>query len=119
MSFTTWVKSCFSHRGKALSLYRSGMAKANKHDYDGAITDYSAAIQAPNTPTDVKSMALYNRALAYSAIHDDEKSVEDLTAVLEMPGLAKNIKTEAQERRERIRRRDERGTDQAAQRKHE
>ena len=119
MSFTTWVKSCFSHRGKALSLYRSGMAKANKHDYDGAITDYSAAIQAPNTPTDVKSMALYNRALAYSAIHENEKSEKDLTAVLEMPGLAKNIKTEAQERRERIRRRDERGTDRAAQREHE
>ena len=119
MSFTTWVKSCFSHRGKALSLYQSGMAKANKHDYDGAIADYSAAIRAPNIPTDVKAMALYNRALAYSAIHEDEKSAEDLTAVLEMPGLLKNIKTEAQERRERIRRRDERGTDRAAQQKHE
>lgn len=119
MSFTTWVKSCFSHRGKALSLYQSGMAKANKHDYDGAIADYSATIRAPNIPTDVKAMALYNRALAYSAIHEDEKSAEDLTAVLEMPGLPKNIKTEAQERRERIRRRDERGTDRAAQGKHE
>ena len=119
MSFTTWVKSCLSYRGKALSLYRSGMAKANKDDFDGAITDYSAAIQAPNTPTDVKSMALYNRALAYSAIHEDEKSVEDLTAVLEMSGLPKDIKMEAQERRERIRQRDERATDRAAQRKHE
>ena len=107
MSFTTWVKSCFSHRGKALSLYRGGMAKANKHDYDGAIADYSAAIRAPNIPTNVKSMVLYNRALAYSTIHEDEKSVEDLTAVLEMPGLAKNIKTEAEERRKRIRQRDE------------
>ena len=107
MNFTTWVKSCFSHRGKALSLYRSGMAKANKRDYDGAIDDYSAAIRAPNIPTDVKAMALYNRALAYSAIHKDEKSVADLTAVLEMAGLPKNIKTEARERRERIRRRNE------------
>ena len=119
MGFTTWVKSRFSHRGKAISLYRSGMTKANEHDYDGAITDYSAAIRAPNIPTDVEAMALYNRALAYSAIHEDEKSAEDLTAVLEMPGLPKNIKTEAQERRERIRRRDERETDRTAQRKHE
>ena len=119
MSFTTWVKSRFSRRGKALSLYRSGMAKANQRDYDGAIADYSAAIRAPNIPTDVKAMALYNRALAYSAIHEDEKSAEDLTAVLEMPGLPKNIKTEAQERRERIRRRDEKRVDRTAQRKQE
>ena len=115
MSFTTWVKSCFSHRGKALSLYRSGMARASKHDFAGAIADYSAAIRAPHIPKDVKAMAIYNRALAYSAIHEDEKSVEDLAAVLEMPGLPKNIKTEAQERWERIRRRDEKGTDPAAQ----
>jgi hypothetical protein len=119
MSFTTWMKGWFSHRRKALSLYRSGMAKANKHDYEGAIADYSDAIRAPHIPTDVKAMALYNRALAYSAIHEDEKSAEDLTAVLEMPGLPKNIQAEAQERRERIRRRDERATDRAAQRKHE
>ena len=119
MSFITWVKTCFSDRGKALSLYRSGMAKANKHDYGGAIADYSAAIRAPNIPTDVKGMAVYNRALAYSAIHEDEKSAEDLTAVLEMPGLPKHIKTEAQERRERIRRRDEKRADRPAQRKHE
>ena len=118
MNFTTWVKSCFSDSGKALSLYRSGMKKANKHDYDGAVADYSAAIRASNIPTDVKAMALYNRALAYSAIHENEKSDEDLTAVLEMPGLPKNIKTEAQERRERIRQRDEKRADRAAQRKH-
>ena len=110
------MKSWFSHRGKALSLYRNGMTKANKHDYIGAIADYSAAIRAPNIPPDVKAMALYNRALAYSAIHEDKKSAADLTAVLEMPGLPKNVKMEAQERRERIRRRHEMGTDRPAQR---
>jgi hypothetical protein len=119
MSFVTWMKSWFSRRGKALSLYRSGMAKANNRDYGGAIADYSAAIRTPHIPTDVKAMAIFNRALAYSAIHKDEKSAEDLTAVLEMPGLPINIKKEAHERRERIRRRNERGTDRAAQRKHE
>jgi len=61
MNLTSWVKSCFSRRGKALSLYRSGMGKANKRDYGGAIADYSAAIQAPNIPKDVKAMAIYNR----------------------------------------------------------
>jgi hypothetical protein len=107
MSLIDWVKSCFSHRGKAVSLYRSGMAKAYKRNYAGAIADYSAVILEPNIPTDVKAMALYNRALAYSAIHEEAKSAEDLAAVLEMPELPNNIKTKAQERQERVRRRRE------------
>jgi hypothetical protein len=114
VSFTNWVKSFLSHRGKAISLYRSGMAKANKHDYDGAIADYSVAIQVSNIPTDVKAMALYNRALSYSAIHEDERAAEDLAAMLEMPGLPESIKTRAQERRERIQQREKRGTNPAA-----
>jgi tetratricopeptide (TPR) repeat protein len=107
MSFINWVKSYLSHRGKAVSLYRRGMAKANKHNYSDAIADYSAAIRESNIPTDVKAMALYNRALAYSAIHELDKSADDLAAVLEMPGLPTSIKAEARERRERIRRRNE------------
>ena len=118
MSFTSWVRGRISHRGKALSLYRSGMAKARRHDYDGAIADYSAAIQARNIPKDVKAMAIYNRALAYSAIHDDVKATEDLAAVLKMPGLPSNIKTYAQQRHEWIRSRDEKRTERAARQKH-
>ena len=83
------------------------MAKANKRNYGGAIADYSAAIRAPDIPTDVRAMAIYNRSLAYTAIHEDAKAAEDLAAVLEMPGLSDRIKTEAHQRRERIRRRDE------------
>jgi len=83
------------------------MAKAKKHDYGGAIADYSAAIEAPQIPADVKAMALYNRALAYSAMGEDAQTAEDLAAVQAMPGLPENIKTAAQQRRGRIRRRDE------------
>lgn len=107
MSLTRWVMSWLTHRGKALSLYRTGMAKANKRDYVGAIADYSAAIGSPDIPTDVKAMATYNRALAYSAIHEDAKAAADLSALLEMPGLSETIKLEASRRRERIRMRDE------------
>src|SRR5208283_2543650 len=107
MNFGNWLKSCFSSPGKAVSLYRSGMAKANKRDFKGAIADYSAAIGEPGIADDVKAMVLYNRALAYSAVHEDAKSAEDLAAVLQMPRLAPNIKTMAQERRERLRRRSE------------
>ena len=107
MSFTTWLKSFLSHRGKALSQYRSGMAKAKKQDYAGAVVDYTAAIEAPQIPEDVKAMALYNRALAYSATGEDAQAAEDLATVLAMPELPENIKTAAQQRRERIRRRNE------------
>ena len=83
------------------------MTKAKKRDFPGAIKDYSAAIEAAKIPPDVKAMALYNRALAYSAIHEDAKAAEDLAAVLKMPGLPENIKVAAEQRRERIRRREE------------
>jgi len=107
MSFTTWVKSCFSQRGKTVSLYRSGMAKAKRRDYAGAVADYSAAIESPQVPNDVKAMALYNRALAYSAMDEDAKAAVDLVAVLAMPDLPENVRTAAEQRRERIRRRNE------------
>jgi hypothetical protein len=48
----------------ALSHYRAGMAKANQRNYAGAIADYSAAIQVPDVPPDMKAMAIYNRANA-------------------------------------------------------
>jgi hypothetical protein len=84
------------------------MAKAKAGDSEGAIADYSSAIEAPDSPDDVKAMALYNRALAYSVIRDDAKAVEDLTLVLKMPGAPADIKAHAQERRDRIKRRAER-----------
>jgi hypothetical protein len=107
MSFMNWLKSCFSQRGKALSLYQSGMAKANKRDYGGAIADYSTAIEMAKIPADVRAMAIYNRALAYSAIHEDAKAAEDLGVVLQAPGLPESVRTAAEQRRERIRRRSE------------
>jgi hypothetical protein len=84
------------------------MKKAEKHNYRAAIADYTAAIDAANTPSDVKAMAIYNRALAYSALHETTKAADDLEAVLKMPKLPKRIKTAALRRQERIRQRDKR-----------
>jgi len=105
MGLVRWLSSLVSRRGKALAMYRSGMAKARKNDYLGAIGDYSKAIGAPDIPSDVKAMAVYNRALAYAAINEDKKAADDLAALLKMPGLPENISTQARQRRERIRRR--------------
>lgn len=105
MKFLHWIQSLISHRGQALAEYRSGIKKANKHDYSGAIEDYTAAIKSEDTPDDVRAMAIYNRALAYSAIHEDNKASSDLDAVLKMPKLSEKVRTAAMRRRERIRQR--------------
>lgn len=105
MGLTGWLAGLVSRRSRALAMYRSGMAKARKRDYQGAIADYTTTINSPNVPIDVKGMATYNRALAYAAIEEDEKAADDLAAMLRMPGLPENVVTEARQRRERIRRR--------------
>ncbi len=110
MKILRWLKGFLSHRGKALALYRSGMTKANRKDFEGAITDYSAVIDSLNAPPNVKAMAVYNRALAYSAIHQDENAAKDLDAVLKMPHLSEDVKTAARRRKERVRKREQRET---------
>lgn len=85
----------FSKQGKALSLYRRGMAKAKIRDHQGAIDDYSAAIDISNAPAQMKAMVLYNRALVYSAAGQDSKAIEDLDVVLVMKEALTNVKIEA------------------------
>jgi len=107
MSLLKWLKSLFTGRGKALLLYRRGMARAKKHDHQGAIDDYTALIDMPNTPPDVKAMALYNRALVYSADAADEnnsKAIKDLNMVLATAKAPTDVKTEARRKLERMKR---------------
>jgi hypothetical protein len=106
MNILTWLKSLFSRRERSLAGYRSGMIKAKKGDFAGAIVDYTQTLESQGTPPDVVAMALYNRALAYSAIHEDAKAALDLKNVLAMPGLPESIKVAAGQRQERIRRRE-------------
>jgi hypothetical protein len=94
-----------SSRSKALALYKRGMSKAKKHDQDGAVEDYSAAIDMPDAPPDVTAMAMYNRAIAYAAAKDIDSSVVDLKAGLAMPELPTNIKAAAHEKLKRVNRR--------------
>ncbi len=105
MNVFNWLARHFSNRCKALSLYQRGMAKANKHDEQGAIVDYTTAIDSPDTPADVKAMALYNRALVYAAAAENAKATEDLDGVLAMPAASTNIKTEARRKLVRMQRR--------------
>ena len=95
MNAMNWLTGCFSSRGKALSLYKRGMAKAKKRDNRGAISDYTTTIGMTETPEDVKAMALYNRALAHVATGDDGKGVDDLDSALAMENAPVNVKTMA------------------------
>jgi tetratricopeptide (TPR) repeat protein len=99
-----WWKSLFSSRGKALSLYRRGMARAKEQDHEGAIDDYTATIDMPHAPPDVKAMARYNRALVYAADEDNTKAINDLSMILAMAETPADIKAEARRKLERMKR---------------
>ncbi len=102
MSLFSWLKCLQSNRGRALSLYKRGMAKAKRRDHDGAIEDYTTTIGMQDTPPDVRAMALYNRALVYVAGGDDPKGVDDLDLVLTLDDAPLNVKTMAKQKLARI-----------------
>lgn len=98
MNVFRWLTGNSSHRRKALLLYKRGMAKAKKHDYPGAIDDYTKTLGMPNTPADVKAMVLYNRALMHVTVGNDREGIDDLNAVLAMDQAPANIKTMARQK---------------------
>ena len=102
MNIFRWLTNCFSGRGKAMSLYKRGMAKAKKHDHQGAIEDYTTMISMPDTPADLMAMVLYNRALVHVAAGDDQKGAVDLDAVLAMNEALVNVKTMARQKLARM-----------------
>ena len=79
--------------------------KAKQGDPSGAIDDYTLAIDAAETPPDVKAMALYNRALMHSSSGDDTRAASDLNIILDMKQDLTRIKTEARRRLVRLEKR--------------
>lgn len=102
MKVLEWLSSCFSKGDKATMLYKRGMAKAKKHDHQGAIEAYSSALEVPEKPSELKAMILYNRGLVYVASGMAQQGTEDLNAVLAMDDAAVNVKTAAQRKLARI-----------------
>jgi len=95
MNVFTWLSGRFSKRGKAMWLFERGAVRAKKHDHQGAVDDYTTALDMPETPSDVKCMALYNRALAHVAAGDDRKGADDLDTLVAMDEITVNVKTMA------------------------
>lgn len=104
MKILDWLAGIFSRRGKALSLYRRGMERAHHHDNAGAIEDYTAIIEMPKAPPDVRAMALFNRALMHSSDENYPRAIHDLNAVLAMNAAPDDVRTEARRKLERMKR---------------
>jgi hypothetical protein len=102
MNIASWLKSRSSSRDEALSRYRRGMARAEEHDHQGAIDDFTATIDMPDAPSHVKGMALHDRALAHAAADNDQKGVDDLDAVSPMDKALVSLKTIARQRLTRM-----------------
>jgi hypothetical protein len=108
MNVLNWLANCFSNCRKPMALYKRGMGKAERHDHQGAIEDYTATIRMPGTPADLIAMVLYNRALVYVASGDDRKGADDLDAVLAMNEALVNVKTMARQKLARMKSRSRR-----------
>jgi len=104
MKQLSWLTNWFSHRHQAMSLYQRGMIKARLRDHASAMADYTAVIDMPDAPADIRAMALYNRSVVRSARHSDPEAIADLEQLLEMHGAAANVRTAARRQLVRIQR---------------
>lgn len=106
MSLPGWLKNVFGgKKTTALDHYKSGIVKAEKRDHDGAIEDYSMAIDHPAADDSLKSMALYNRALVLHVKEQNESAMADLERVIKMHSAHTKVKNEARSKLDRIRKR--------------
>ena len=80
---------------RALSLYKRGLRCIKKQDQHGAMEGFTAAIESPGAPDDLRAMALYNRALLFAALDKVSEAVDDLNAILTMADPLREIKLAA------------------------
>ena len=94
-----WPRSA---RSDVMSLYKEGIALAEKHDAQGAMAAYTSAIERADAPDDVKAMALYNRALLFAAKGNTELALADLKTIMALPISPRDVKLAARRRVDRL-----------------
>lgn len=102
MGVIQWLFGGRSARSVALSRYKRGLRCIKKNDPHGAMENFTAAIDAPDAPDDLRAMALYNRALLFAALDEYSAAVDDLNAVLAMADPVREIKLAARRRLDRM-----------------
>jgi hypothetical protein len=104
MNIFKWLTRPQSVRGAVLSLYKRGLARGKKQDQQGAMDAYTAVIDMPDAPADLRAMALYNRALLYASKKDFRSATGDLRAVLVLEFPLRDIKSAARRTLDRMQR---------------
>jgi hypothetical protein len=66
------------------------------------MTNFTATVESPGAPDDLRAMALYNRALLFTAADNFSAAVDDLNAVLAMQDPLREIKLAARRRLDRM-----------------
>lgn len=61
-------------------------------DAEGAVTDYSQAIDSRSLPPEVLANALLNRGLAYQRLNEHEFAIDDYTAALRIDALSGKVR---------------------------
>lgn len=102
MGIFSSITAAFSKRGRALSLFKRGMDKANQRNWSGAIEDYNTILNMRGLPSDVRAMALLNRALALSLNDSESEAYADLDAVLAMPDAPASVISAAKDKLKRM-----------------
>ncbi len=102
MNLYRWLVGPRSVRDVALAFYKQGLVKCAEHDAEGAISAYTAAIEVPKVPDDLRAMALYNRALLFTNVGKAASAIADLNAVLAMTGPVRGIKAAVRRRLTRM-----------------
>lgn len=104
MNVFKWLMRRQTVRGAVLLLYRRGLARSKKRNPQGAMDDYTAVIDMPDAPADVRAMALYNRALLYAGKKNFPRAIEDLNAVLAVEVPLREVKSAAKRTLDRLQR---------------
>lgn len=102
MKLLHWFRGLFATRVTSLSLYKRGMIRARKHDHQGAIDDYTAAMGLPDLPPELKAMVLFNRGLVHVAAGDEAQGIKDLKIVLSMDEAPGDVKSMARQKLARM-----------------
>jgi hypothetical protein len=102
MNLFKWLSWPRSVRSDVMSLYKVGIACAEKHDAKGAMAAYTSAIDRADAPDDIKAMALYNRALIFAADGNTNLALADLETIMTLPIPQRDVKIAARRRSDRL-----------------
>jgi tetratricopeptide (TPR) repeat protein len=69
---------------QALARLSRGTTYAVQGDFGRALLDFSAVVEMPDAPMELRATALFNRGLAYGQLGDIERALSDCSTVIAM-----------------------------------